>query len=201
MRAKDYGTHKDVCAVRGSGEVVLADGDAGYAVEARGKTDAGRGGDFYCAFGGYGDFGSDYIFLPVTVAGGDVAGEGEIGKSGHGDILGAADAGFEHAAAPDRNAIALAKIVDAFGLEKTADATEFDIDDFASAEGDGGFGLFVGVDAFVETDGRLKIFLDFDVAEEIVPAQGLLDHHEVVGIELLEERKIFVAVGGVGIDH
>ena len=150
--------------------------------------------------GSYGYFGSDDVFVPVAGAGGDVAGEREIGLRGHGDVVSAADAGFEHAAAPNGNVVFLAEIVDAFGLEVAADAAEFDVDDFAGAESDGGFGLFVGVDALIETDGRLEIFLNFDVAEEVVPAEGLFDHHEVVGVELFEKREIFEAIGGVGID-
>src|SRR5271166_2510141 len=154
----------------GSGEVVLADGDAGYAIQPRSETDPRSGGDLDCAVWRYGDFGRDYIFVPVAAASGDVTWEGEVGEGGHSDILRTADAGFEHAAAPNGYVVALAKIVNALGLEETADATEFDVDDLAGAESDGSFGLFVGVNTLVETDGRLKVFLDFDVAEEIVPA-------------------------------
>src|SRR5260221_14267098 len=97
---------------------------------------------------------------------------------GHGDVVGAAYAGFEHAAAPDGDGIFGAEVVDAFGLQGAADAAELDVDDFAGAEGDGGFGLFVGVDALVEADGGLQIFLDGDAAEAVVPAEGRLVHHE-----------------------
>jgi len=115
--------------------------------------------------------------LPVAGAGGDVAGQREVGLGGHGDVVGAAYTGLQHAAAPDGDGIFGAEIVDAFGLQVAADAAEFDVDDFAGTEGDGGFGLFVGVDALVKADGSLQIFLDGDVAEEVVPAEGLLDHH------------------------
>src|SRR6202007_1039259 len=125
------------------------------------EADAGGGGDLDCAGGRDGYFGSDYVFVPVTLAGGYVAGEGEVGEGGHGDVLGAADAGFEHAAAPDGDGIFLAEIVDTFCLEEAADAAEFDVDDFAGAESDGGFGLLVGVDALVEADGRFEIFFGF----------------------------------------
>jgi hypothetical protein len=114
--------------------------------------------------------------------------------------VGTADAGFEHASTPNGDGVFLAKIVDALGFVESADAAEFNVDDFAGSESDGSFGLFVRVDALVEADGRLQGFLDFDVAEEIVPAEGLLNHHEVVGVELLEERKILRAVSRVGVD-
>ena len=172
-----------------SGEEVLADGDAGDAVEARGEADAGTLRDVDGALGSDGYFRRDHVFVPITLAGGDVAGEREIGERGHGDVLRATDAGFEHAAAPDGDVVFLAEIVDAFGFMESADAAKLDVDDFAGAERDGGFGLFVGVDALVEADGGLEIFLDFDVAEEIVPAERLLNHHEVEAIQLLEERQ------------
>jgi len=147
---------------------------------------AGGGGDLNGAVWSYGDFGGDDVLVPVTFAGGDVARKREIRKCGHGDVVGAADAGFEHATAPDGNVFGLAEIVDAAGFVVAADAAEFNVDDFTGAESGGGFGLFVGVDALIETDGRLDRFLDFDVTEEVVPAKGLLDHHEVEGVELFE---------------
>jgi hypothetical protein len=39
------------------------------------------------------------------------------------------------------------------------------------------------------------------VAEEIVPAEGLLNHHEVVGVHLFEKAEIFFAISGIGIDR
>ncbi len=82
----------------------------------------------------------------------------------------------------------------------SADASEFDVDDLAGAESDGGLGLLVGVNALVEADGRLQSFLDLHVAEQVVPAQRLLDHHQVVGVHLLEQVEIFQAIGGVGVN-
>jgi hypothetical protein len=114
--------------------------------------------------------------------------------------VGAAYAGFEHATAPDGDVAGLAEIVNAASFVVTAYAAEFDVDNFASAESDGGFRLFVSVNAFIEADGSLERFLDFDVAEEVVPAEGLLDHHEVERVELFEQGKIFPAISGVGVD-
>ena len=115
--------------------------------------------------------------------------------------MSAANAGFKHAAAPDGDTAAVTEIVNASGLKVATNTAKFNVDDFARAESDGGFGVFVSVNALVEADGGLQIFLDFDVAEEVVPAKGLLDHHEIEAIELFEERPIVFAVGGVGIDH
>src|SRR6516162_2195474 len=161
----------------------LAGGKRGDAVEAGSEADAGQGGDVDSALSRNSDFRVDDVFAPVPFAGGDIAGERKICKSGHGDVLRAADAGFKHASAPDGNAVALAEVVDALGLKMPADPSEFDVDDLASAQSDGGFCVFVGVDAFVETNRGLEIVLDFDVTEEIVPAERLLNHHEIEAVE------------------
>ena len=150
--------------------------------------------------GGYGHFGRDDVFVPVTGAGADVARQRETGQRGHGDVVGTADAGFQHASAPHRDGVFAAEIVNAAGLQVAADASEFDVDDLAGAERDGGLGLLVGVDALVEADGRLQSFLDLHVAEQVVPAERLLDHHQVVGVDLLEQVEIFEAIGGVGVN-
>jgi len=64
---------------------------------------------------------------------------------------------------------------DAFGLQVAPTRPSLMLMIF-STEGDGGFGLFVGVDALVEADGGLQFFWMATVAEEVVPAEGLLDH-------------------------
>lgn len=102
--------------------MVLAEGERGYAILARDKADAGGGGDLDRTLGIDGYFGGDDVFVPVSLAGGDVAGKREIGESGHGDVLGAADAGFEHPTTPDGDGILLAEVVNAFCLEEAADA-------------------------------------------------------------------------------
>ena len=132
------------------------------------------------------NFGIDTVLLPVAGARGDVAGQRKIGLRGHGDVVCTADARFEHASAPDGNGIFHTEIVNALGLQMTANAAELDVNDFAGAQGDGGFGLFVSVYALVETDGCLELLLRGNMGIQVVPAERLLDHHEIEGIELLE---------------
>ena len=158
------------CRTPKLGEVRVAGGERGDAVEAGREADAGGGRDVDGAVRRHSDFGIDDVFLPVALARGDIAGEREVRKRRQGDVLSAADAGFEHPSAPDGNFVAPAQVVDALGLKMAADASEFDVDDFARPERDGGFRVFVGVDAFVETNRSLEILLNFDVAEEVVPA-------------------------------
>ncbi len=56
-------------------------------------------------------FGLNDIFDPVAAAGGDVPGQREIFQRGKRDVVRPADAGLEHAAAPDRNLPRLAEVV------------------------------------------------------------------------------------------
>src|SRR5256886_6645615 len=109
--------------------------------------------------------------------------------------------GSNHPAAPHGNSMLLARIVNAPRHRVPADAPKFDVDDFAGAQLDGGARLLFRVDALVQADRRVQPFLQLDVAVEIVPAERLLDHHQVEAFELLEERPILQRVGGVGVDH
>ncbi len=49
--------------------------------------------------------------------------------------------------------------------------------------------------------GRVEVALQFDVAVNVVPAERLLDHHQVVGFQALQVRPVFQAVGGIGVHH
>lgn len=72
-------------------EMFLADGDAGDAVQARDKTNSGAVGHLNRAARSDGDLGSDYIFVPIALAGGYVSGERKVRQRGHRDVLGSAD--------------------------------------------------------------------------------------------------------------
>src|SRR5437762_5846469 len=54
--------------------------------------------------------------------------------------------------------------------------------------------LFPYTTLFRSADRRVQPFLQLDVAVEIVPAERLLDHHQVEAFELLEERPILQRV-------
>jgi len=110
-----------------------------------------------CALGTYRYFGGDDVLLPVAGAGGDVAGQREIRLVDMAMLW--ARPTPDSSMPPHQTGWNFgAEIVDAFGLQVAADAAEFDVDDFAGTEGDGGFGLFVGVDALVEQMGVCKFF-------------------------------------------
>src|SRR5271163_1742227 len=138
------------CALGLSIEHLAALGERLDALQARGVADSRRGGNFYRAVRSDFHFRLDDVFGPVAAASGDIAGQREIRQRGHGDVVRAADAGFEHAAAPDGDGFLLAEIVDAAGGGVPANATEFHIDDFAGSDFDGGAGMLDIMDAFVE---------------------------------------------------
>src|SRR6266568_883878 len=143
----------------------------------------------------------DDVFLPVAFAGSDIAREGEIGKRREGDIVRAADAGFEHAAAPDGDAVTLAEIVDAPRHGVTADTAKLDVDDLAGAQFDGGTRLLFRMNALIQTNWGVEFLLKFDVAVEVVPAERLFDHHQVEAFELFQQRPVIQSVRRVGVNH
>ncbi len=74
-----------------------------------------------------------------------------------------------------------------------ADAAEFYVDDAASAQFDCGARVFDVVNAFVETNWRFELALQRDVRINIVVAERLLDHDQVIRVELLQQRRVFQA--------
>src|ERR1035437_8062059 len=145
--------------------------------------------------------GRDDVPLPVALTGGDVAGEHEVGQAGEGDVVGAPDAGLQHAAAPDRDAGGLGDIVHAFGLAESGDPAELDVDDAAGAQLDGLLGVARGANALVEADGGLELRLERGVIDDVVVNQRLLDHHEVKIVQFAQVLGVGEGVGGVGVGH
>ena len=128
--------------------------------------------------------GLDDVALPVALAGRDIAGQHEIRQRGERDVVRAPDAGFQHAAAPHRDAGGLRDIVHALGLAESAHAAQLDVDDAAGAQADGLLGVVRGADALVQADGRLELGLQRGVVDDVVVRQRLLDHHQVEIVEL-----------------
>src|SRR6267154_5300789 len=127
----------------------------------------------------------DDIFMPVPHARGHVARQSEIGQRGYRNVVCPPNARFEHPAAPHRYLARLAKIVDLLRHRIPSDTPHLDIDDLARAERDRRFGMLERVDALVETDRRLQLLLHLHVTVKIVPAERLLDHHQMKGVQLL----------------
>src|SRR5207245_73749 len=164
-------------------------------------TDTGTRGHANGSLRRDGHFGIDDVFGPIALAGGDITGKREVRQGGEGDVMRAADAGFEHAAAPHRNAVIAAEVVDAPRRGESAHTAQLHIDDAAGAQRNGRLRVLFGMDAFIETDRRLELALQFRVAPDIVPAERLLDHHQVVGFEFAQPRRVLESIRGIRVYH
>ena len=123
----------------------------------------------------------DQVLLEVARAGRGVAGQGEAGQGLQVDVVEPADARLQHAPAPHGHAALPAVALDGQGLGVAAHPSHLDVDDAAGAEVEGVAGVVQAVDRLVEADGRADLLLQRGVVHDVVPGQGLLDHHELVG--------------------
>src|SRR5204863_370131 len=76
----------------------------------------------------------DNILFPVPRRGRNIAGQGETGQRRERNVVGPADSCFEHSSTPDGHPSLFCKRLNSFGFSKSADATEFDIDNAARAQ-------------------------------------------------------------------
>src|SRR6266700_1772237 len=165
------------------------------------ESDAGPRRNTNRALRRHGDYWRDNIFCPVALAGRHVAGKRKIGQRRKRNVVRAANPRLKHAAAPHRNTVLLADVVNPARHAVAAHPAHFDIDDLARPQLHGRLRLLFAVHAFIQANRSLKPFLKLDVAVEIVPAKRLLDHHQVKAIELLQQRKVRKRVSGVLVNH
>src|SRR6266404_6999580 len=143
----------------------------------------------------------DDVLMPIAPAGGYVPGQNKVRQSGKRDVVCASDPGLQHPAAPHRNAVRLAKIMDLLRRRVPADASQLDVDDLAGTQRDRRPRVLQRVNAFVQANRRFEPLLQFHVTVQILPPQRLLDHHQVISIELLQQRPVRRAIRGIGIHH
>src|SRR5882724_6789637 len=159
----------------GSRQMFSADGDLLDAIETELKANARPAWHADRSLSGNRDLRFNDVFVPVAFARGNIPGKAKVRQRGQRDVMCAADTGFQHAAAPHRKAALLAQIVDLARDSVSAHATQLDVDDLACAEHNRGFGLLDGVNALVEANRGVKLLLQGDVAEQVIPTQRLLD--------------------------
>src|SRR6185437_4291823 len=98
----------------------------------------------------------DDVLLPIALAGRNIAGQDEVRQRREGDVMGPANAAFQHAPAPDWDTVRLAEVVNAFCLCEAPDPAEFHIDDSSSFQADGLLRVVRGPDALVQADGGIE---------------------------------------------
>src|SRR5262249_4471667 len=100
--------------------------------------------------------------------GGGVAGEGEGLQGGQGQGGWGAYPGFQHAAAPDGDAVCGAQVVDGAGREVAADPGRFDVDHRAGCQPQRGGRRARGGDGLIQAEGGGQQPGEFGVAEQVV---------------------------------
>src|SRR5208282_4972712 len=116
------------------------------------------------------------VLGPIARRSGDIAGQRKAFQAGEGDVVRAADAGLEHAAAPDGDAALECGVVHGDRLGESTYAPQLDVDDPARLHLDGGQSIAPVVNGFVEADGSIEASLQHGVEVEVVVPERLLDH-------------------------
>src|SRR5712692_11293041 len=111
-----------------SGQPFFAHGELLDAIQPRRKTDPRTPRHANRSLRRHRHFRLDDVFMPVTPAGGHVPGQNKIRQRGKRDVVRAPDPGLQHPAAPDRNSVRLAKVVNLLCHRVTADASQLDVD-------------------------------------------------------------------------
>src|SRR5579864_6904231 len=184
-----------------SNQSFLADGEFFDEVEPRLQADAGTRGYANRPLRRYSDLWRNNVFCPVALAGRHVAGQREIRQRRERNVVRAPDAGLQHPAAPHRDAVLLADVVNVTRHGESAHTAKLYIDDLARAQFHGRARLLFGMHAFIQANWSFEPLLKLDVTINVIPAERLLDHHQIKTIELLQERKIIHCISGVGIHH
>src|SRR5438477_6287987 len=130
-----------------------------------------------CAFAAYFDFGLNDVFVPISLAGGNISRQSETRLSRHGNVVGATDPGLQHASAPDGDSVFAADVMNLASASVSSHAPELDVDDAAGVQLDCSFGMTRIRDALVQTDRGADLRLQFRVPADFIPLQRLL-HHE-----------------------
>src|ERR1700687_2528332 len=133
-----------------SGQPFFAHCELLDAVEARRKADSRACRHANRALSRNRHFRLDDVFVPITAAGGHIAGQNKIRQRGNRYVVRAPDPRFQHPAAPNWNGLRLAKIVNLLRHRVTADAPHLDVDNFAGPQRDGRLRILQCVDAFVQ---------------------------------------------------
>ena len=115
--------------------------------------------------------------------------------------MGASDARFEHAAAPDGNAVALTHIVHRSRFAVSSNSPQLDIDNATRADFDGLARIVRRVNRLIEADRSSDLALKLGMVDHVLVVQRLFEHHHLEVIHPPEEVDIVERVCGIGIAH
>src|SRR5713101_6674049 len=124
-----------------SGQPFFAHGELVYAIHPRRKANTRPGWHPNGSLRRYGYFRFDNVLMPITPAGRHVARQNKIRQGGKRNVVRAPNPCLQHPAAPHRNALALAKIMNLLCHRIPAHAPHFDVHDLARAQRNGRFRL------------------------------------------------------------
>src|SRR5512146_2077124 len=118
-------------------------------------TEAGLLGDEDRTPGRNRYFRLDNVLLPVPAAGRNIARQRKARQARHSDIVGAPNAGFKHASAPDGNSPGQAYLVHLARRRVASDAAQLHIDDFAGSDFNGLASVLGVVNRLIQADWSL----------------------------------------------
>src|SRR5882724_4413031 len=191
----------EVSTYTDSGQPFFAHGELLDAIHPRRKADPRPGWHANGSLRRYRYFWLDNVLMPITPAGGHIPGQNKIRQSRQRNVVRAPDPRLQHPATPHRDALGLAKIVNPLRHGVSAHSPHFDVDDLASAQCDSRLRLLRRMDALIQANRRLQSLLQLDMTVQIIPAQRLLDHHQVISVQLLEQRPIRSAIRRIRVHH
>src|SRR6202041_1275705 len=145
--------------------------------------------------------GLDYVFSPISPARRHVTRQRKIRQRRHRDVMRPPDSRLQHPAAPHRNPLRLAQIVNPPRHRMPSHAPNLDVDNAARAYLNRRPRILVVMNALVETDRRIRLPLQLRVRVNIVPSQRLLHHDQVKPIKLLQVRGILQRVRRIRVNH
>ncbi len=122
------------------------------------------------------------------------------GQRGERGVRRPADPGLQHPAAPHRDALGEAQVVDANRFEVAADPARLDVGDLAGTELDRVGGARRRHERLVEADRCVDLGGEPGVADDVVLGQRLFDQEQVVVVEPAEMGAVGAPVRRVGVD-
>ncbi len=90
-------------------------------------------------------------------------------------------------------------VVDRDGFTKSANASNFDVDDLARAQFQRGLGVAPAMDGFIQADAGLELLLQPRMEVKIVMPERLLNHQQVESVKPLQMLDLVERVSRIGV--